>query len=280
MLRGFYTAASGMIAQQRRTELLTNNMSNANTPGYKSDQTSVRAFPEMLLNRMDTNAIPGKNGAGISSSQQVGGLNTGVYIQDVSPLFSQGDLTETSLKTDVSLADGNMPIDEETGMRGTVLFTVQDEWGELRYTRNGNFTLDADGYLTTASGSYVLDSNNQRIQLDNDQYVINEEGVLSQAGREDVRLGIAFSSNPYGQLEKEGDGLYRAAEGIVLPDAYNVNGADFSLKQGFLESSNVDESKTMTEMMMAYRSFEANQKVLQAYDKSMEKAVNEVGRIG
>ena len=58
MFKGFYTAASGMIAQQRRTEMLTNNMANANTPGYKADQSSVRSFPEMLLSRLDYKTIP------------------------------------------------------------------------------------------------------------------------------------------------------------------------------------------------------------------------------
>ena len=58
MFKGFYTAASGMIAQQRRTEMLTNNMANANTPGYKADQSSVRSFPEMLLSRLDYETIP------------------------------------------------------------------------------------------------------------------------------------------------------------------------------------------------------------------------------
>lgn len=60
LLRGFYTAASGMIAQQRRTEMLTNNISNANTPGFKADQSSLRAFPEMLLSSIDQKTIPTK----------------------------------------------------------------------------------------------------------------------------------------------------------------------------------------------------------------------------
>lgn len=81
-------------------------------------------------------------------------------------------------------------------------------------------------------------------------------------------------------MVKEGDGLLRNEAGAALVDVRGVAGTEFSIQQGFLEASNVDVSRTMTDMLTAYRAFEANQKVLQAYDKSMDKAANEVGRIG
>ena len=68
-------------------------------------------------------------------------------------------------------------------------------------------------------------------------------------------------------------------DGEVLPSAYGQAGVTFSMQQSYLEGSNVDSAKSMTDLMTAYRAFEANQKVLQAYDKSMEKAVNEIGRV-
>ena len=80
-------------------------------------------------------------------------------------------------------------------------------------------------------------------------------------------------------MVKEGDGLFRAENGELV-DAYNVNGVQFKTQQGSLEQSNVDAAQTMTDMMTAYRSFEANQKILQAYDTSLQKTVNEVGKIG
>lgn len=93
------------------------------------------------------------------------------------------------------------------------------------------------------------------------------------------RLGICYSDDPSLQLMKDGEGLYKAVNDGDLPSAYAAANVGFSTKQGFLEGSNVDQSRTMTEMMSAYRSFEASQKVLQAYDKSLDKAVNEVGRL-
>ncbi|OCA88858.1 flagellar hook-basal body protein [Pseudobacillus wudalianchiensis] len=277
MFRGFYTAASGMIAQQRRTEMLSNNMSNANTPGYKEDRSSLRAFPEMLLQRIDKASVPVQNKGHIPLGRRVGALNTGVYMQETKPDFSQGDMRETGLKTDVALLDVNIPVNEDTGQRGTVLFKIQGQDGVQRYTRNGNFTLDNAGFLTTASGHYVLDSAGNRIQLNSDNIAITENGQITEDGRPAGQIGLAFAENP-NLLIKEGNGLLRLENG-TLPDVAGRNDVQFQMKQGFLEGSNIDASRTMTDMMSAYRSFEANQKVLTAYDRSMEKAANEIGRV-
>lgn len=279
MFRGFYTVASGMLAQQRRTEMLTNNMANANTPGFKADQSSLRAFPEMLLQRYDEQKVPTVKGLNLPSNHVVGPINTGVYMQETMPKFIQGDLQETGQKTDLALLDILMPQNQDTGFNGSIFFTVQNAAGETRYTRNGDFTLDGQGYLTTGSGHYVLDAAGNPIQLSSDQFTVDGNGYLQGAAGETALLGIGFSENPF-QMVKEGDGLYRTEDGAVLGDARGEAGVEFNLQQGFLERSNVDVSRTMTDMLTAYRAFEANQKVLQAYDKSMDKAANEVGRIG
>lgn len=268
MLRGFYTAASGMITQQRKIDLLTNNMGNSNTPGFKSDQSAIRAFPEMLLQRIDQKNIPVDQPISYSQFKEVGSLNTGVYLQEAIPKFLQGDLQDTDLQTDLAIIDSN-------GKKSNAFFSVRGEDGQIKYTRNGNFTIDQNGFLTTASGLYVLDSRQNRIQLNNDQFEVSEDGTITANGSRVAQLGIAYTNNPE-DLLKEGDGLYRTEGNTALPNA-PIN--QFRLKQGFLERSNVDISQTMTDMLSTYRSFEANQKVLQAYDRSMEKAVNEVGRV-
>lgn len=268
MFRGFYTAASGMLAQQRRTEMLSNNMANANTPGFKEDQSTLRAFPEMLLQHMDQ-----QKGLSARQNQQVGTLNTGVYLQEAIPAFKQGDLKETGLKTDLALIDVMMP------ENSSVLFAVASPNGQTQYTRNGNFTLDAQGFLTTASGRFVLDEGGNPIQLSGEQFVMNENGTITDESGETFRIGVGLTDNA-NRLIKLGDGLYQTEDGNALDNAYNAGNVQFKLQQGFLERSNVDVSKTMTDMLTAYRTFEANQKVLQAYDRSMEKAANEIGRIG
>ena len=279
MFRGFYTAASGMLAQQRRTEVLTNNMANANTPGFKADQTSLRAFPEMLLQRIGQKTVPTEKGLNLPFNQEVGSLNSGVYMQETLPSFMQGDMKETGLNTDLALLDLNLPVNPDTGLSGSVFYTAAGIDGEQHYTRNGNFTLDGEGYLTTASGLYILDDAGERIQLSSDRFTVSEDGVITGEAGETARLGIMYAQNPE-SLRKEGDGLFAVTEESVLENAYNAQNVQFKLQQGYLERSNVDASRTMTDMMTAYRSFEANQKVLQAYDRSMEKAANEIGRIG
>ncbi|MFB1082124.1 flagellar hook-basal body protein [Jeotgalibacillus sp. JSM ZJ347] len=278
MFRGFYTVATGMLAQQRKTEMLTNNMSNVNTPGFKADQASMRAFPEMLLSSLGDSRVPTENGMSSTRMTPVGGLNTGVYMQEAVPLFTQGDLRETGLATDLAILQGNLPVNEETGVPGALFFTLENEDGTDRYTRNGNFALDADGFLTTPGGHYVLDENGARIELENDRFEVTDAGQIVQNGANIARVGVAYSDDPRA-LVKEGDELYRAPEGTVYDSAYEVANAGFTINQGSLERSNVDSARTMTDLMTAYRSFEANQKVLQAYDRSMEKAVNEVGRL-
>ena len=266
-----------MIAQQRRTELLTNNLANAETVGYKEDQASVRAFPEMLLNSYENEKIPVEKSFNISKLRSVGAINTGVYLQEAIPSFAQGNIKETGHRTDLALIDGHLPIDAESGEAGTVLFMVESANGTL-YTRSGNFTLDGSGYLTTASGQYILDENGGRIRLRSENFTVTPEGYIVEDGQQAARLGAAFSASPQGELIKEGNGLYRL-NGGELPSAYETEDVSFTIRQGAVEQSNVDSSKTMTELMTAYRTFEANQKIIQAYDKSMDKAVNEIGRV-
>lgn len=275
MLRGFYTATAGMLAQQRRTEMLSNNLANANTPGYKSDQAAMKAFPEMLLKRVEAGKVPVQNGQSFGTASTVGSLNTGVYLQEMIPQFTQGDLRETGLSSDLALVEEIIPVNGETNTKGMLLFTVQTPNDGLRYTRNGQFTRNENGQLTLA-GNPVLGTNGQPITVASDQFEVTPDGMVRVDGIDQAQIEIVFA-NDTRTLIKEGNGLFRAEDG--LPSAVDNPEISYQLKQGFVESSNVDVSKTYTEMMTAYRAFEANQKVLQAYDRSMDKAVNEIGRL-
>jgi flagellar basal-body rod protein FlgF len=277
LFRGFYTAASGMIAQQRRTEILTNNLANVSTPGYKADETVLRAFPEMLIQRLENQALPGTANKRLPRLSYVGPLNTGAYVQETIPRFQQGDLEETGFSTDMALVNINMP-ENEAGFQGTVFFTLENPAGGILYTRNGNFTLDGAGYLTNAYGLYVLDDQGNRIRLDSDRFQVDEDGWIIQDGAPVARIGVAFAENPLALVKRE-DGNYQWEDG-VLPSAYGQGNMSFLVKQNHIERSNVDLAETMTQLLTAYRTFEANQKIVQAYDRSMDKAVNEIGRIG
>lgn len=272
MLRGFYTATSGMMAQQRKQEVLSNNMTNALTPGYKQDQATLRAFPELLLQRMENTQLPVSSDRKHLTMTEIGAINTGVYVQETIPDFTQGTLRETGTTTDMALIQGAIP-DEE----GMVLFQVQNNDGEIRYTRNGNFTVDGEGNLTTNQGYYVLDANGNPINTDGQAFTVTPEGLL-QLENGEIPIGVSYTANA-NDLIKNGEDLFEVEEG-ALQDARAVAGLQFEIQQGYLESSNVDTGQTMTEMMQAYRAFEANQKVVQAYDRSLDKAVNEIARLG
>jgi flagellar basal-body rod protein FlgG len=198
-------------------------------------------------------------------------------MQEAIPNFLQGDIAQTDIKTDIALLNINVPGNEEN-QNGSIFFNVQNANGETRYTRNGNFTLDGQGFLTSGSGLYILDENNNPIQLTSSDFTVSNEGIVTGSNGEMYQLGVSYTDNPT-ELIKEGDGLYRSQNGEELQNAYTTAEVSFQLKQGFLENSNVDTAKTMTDMMTAYRAFEANQKILQAYDKSMDKAANEIGKV-
>lgn len=277
MLKGLYTATAGMLSQQKRVEMLSNNIANANTPGYKSDQSAVRSFPEMLLNRLEANQSPISNSAAFPMNTAVGSLSTGAYLQELVPQFTQGDVKETGLLSDVALVESVLPVNAETNLKGVLLFPVQIEDGTTRYTRNGHFTVDQNGILTS-NGRPVLATGGGQIQLQGDDYQISPEGVITEDGQIVSQIDVRFEGD-IRNLVKEGNGLYRTADNNDLPSAVGNGEIQYSLKQNFLERSNVDVSRDYTDMMTAYRAFEANQKVLQAYDKSMEKAANEIGRL-
>lgn len=258
MLRGLYTAASGMFAQQRKTDILTNNLANAQTPGFKEDQTSIRAFPEMLLHHI------GQDLSGIKSTNPVGSIHTGAYLQETLPRFIQGDLNQTGIGTDMALMDVG---------EGTAFFTIQT--GEdIQYTRNGQFTIDAEGLLTTSEGWPVLDVAGNEIRVMSDQFTVDQQGNVEENGTFIAQLAIRSTEEPFGLIKGE-SGLYRTDGDELLPLAEN----GYQVRQGFIEKSTVDPMRAMTDMLSAYRAFEANQKIVQAYDRSLEKAVNEIGRV-
>ncbi|RYL95150.1 flagellar hook-basal body protein [Sporolactobacillus sp. THM7-4] len=271
MIRGLYTAAAGMIAQDSREEMLSNNLNNVDTPGYKVDRAKLRTFPEMLVQRL---------GGGIPTPETVGPLATGVYMDETIPDFSQGTVTETGQPTDVALVTSRLPVNPATGAQdGALLFSVRTPGGAVRYTRNGHFTLNAAGLLTDSSGNRVLNTAGQPVRLPSDRFQTAPDGTILVGGTAVDQIGVSYAANT-NQLIKEGSSLFRLNGGGLLPAAAGNPNVDFQLKQGFLEGSNVSADETMTDMMEAYRSFEANQKVLLTLDGTLDKAVNQVGRVG
>ncbi|GIP21790.1 flagellar hook-basal body protein [Paenibacillus sp. J22TS3] len=291
MLRGLYTAAAGMMTQQRLHDTVTQNIANINTPGYKSVNEAARSFPEVLVSLVGGDA-PG--------NRQIGKLNTGVFAEETQPIFTQGDLRETGKMSDFGLESSLSLVDPATGQpypfdesgkyvkqdgsvvyRPQAFFTVQDNDGNVRYTRDGNFHVNAAGELLSSTGFRVLGANGQPLVLNQPIKDLQTDGkgnFLYNGAPTNQQLQITVVESPY-QLTRNGNGVYEAADpqkagirNLAANDAVTV-------RQGSLEGSNVNTAQSMVDLMTAQRAYEANQKVIQFYDKSMDKAVNEVGRV-
>ncbi len=315
MIRGLYTAASGMLAMQRRQESLANNLANINTAGYKQDDGVIRSFPEQLISRIRDKEGPDIAGLPNFTNQSVmiGRLNTGVYMSEALPLFTQGDIMQTDEAYDLALTD-NLPPVEVDGkqVKRSLFFSVAklDDPAQpagpddVRYTRNGQLSVNAAGYLVNADGYYLLDNQNRAIRING---VVDANGDIINAARnvkitplgdvlipdpnapdsyqrinpnENVQVGLKVVTDPH-QLIREGNNVFRWAGQAELTNAADdptLNGY-YAIRQGWVERSNVDASQTVTDMMVALRSYEANQRMLTTLDSTLEKAVNEIGKV-
>ncbi|MBP2109988.1 flagellar hook-basal body protein [Paenibacillus silagei] len=292
MLRGLYTAAAGMVTQQRRHDTATQNLVNLNTTGYKQVDSVSHAFPEVLVTAM--------NGG---TAKTVGRINTGVFAEQSVSQYLQGDLIESgksvdfALSTDLQVPDPENPgtnlafdgsgkyisPDGEVTYRPQAFFTVQDNEGNNLYTRNGSFTVAPTGEVLSSGGFKVLDSNGNPLSLKEpqDSLKVDGEGNLidNDTGQPSgTRIGISVVTRPQ-ELVRDGNGVFHADDAEAADIRFS-NGTDIlQVRQGYLENSNVDATQVTVDMNAAYRAYEANQKVIQFYDSSLQKAVNEVGRV-
>lgn len=277
MIRGLYSAASGMFSLERKQEALSDNLANAQTPGYKKDDMTLRTFPKLFLKRINDMEQIGK-GPQIAQSVPIGVLANGVYAQERVPNFIQGTLVQTDNPLDVAIEDSGIPMVEVNGrqVKPAAFFAVQLPDGTVGYTRNGKWDLDANGNIVTSEGYRVLGANNQPIQITNgvgkENLAINSAGQIIEYPNDPARtrvggqIGIATVENPY-ELRRMGGNVYQSDNPIPIGGA----NAGVSLQQGFVEQSNVDPGQTMTEMMLTLRGYEANQKVVSVYNTSLEQ---------
>jgi flagellar basal-body rod protein FlgF len=277
VIRGLYSAASGMFSLERKQEALSDNLANAQTPGYKKDDTMLRTFPKLMLNRINDMEQIGK-GPQMPGSVPVGVLANGVYAQERVPSFAQGTLVQSDNPLDVAIEDSGVPTVEVNGrqVKPAAMFAVQLPDGTVGYTRNGKWDVDANGSVVTSEGYRVLGANNQPIQIRNgvgkENIAINPAGQIIEYPNDPARtriggqIGVAMVENP-NDLRRMGGNVYQSDNPIPLGGA----NAGVSLQQGFIEQSNVDAGQTMTEMMLTLRGYEANQKVVSVYNTSLEQ---------
>lgn len=254
MIRGLYTAATGMITKQVQMENLTNNIANINTAGFKKDNVAIKSFDEVLLENKD------KYLNGKSFTNKIGKLEFGVGIDETVTSYSQGIIEETGRGLDFAI-------------NGSGFFTVEGTDGEYRYTRDGRFKIDGNGFLTTLNGDKVvgIDTNGIKkfIQVDKSDFKVSPDGFIESSG------GLKFlisSFNNNQDLKKGPSNTYISKS---QPDV-DLNS---KVVQNSIEKSNVDAIEAVTSLITLMRSYESNQKILQQMDETLGKTVNEVGSL-
>ena len=253
MLRGLYTAYTGMLNEQYRMDIMSNNLANVDTTGFKKEGSTSQAYAEVMAVKIkDVSENP-------NTPKRLGNMSLGVKIGETFTDFTQGSLRDTGNTYDLAIGgDGFFNIE----------FTNKAGETSTKYTRDGGFTLTKDGYLVTKDGDYVLGQNG-RIQLSTTagSTVIDENGNIYQDDRLAARLKITeFENTDY--LTHYGETMWDAKEGAVSNDA-----ADPTVYQGYLEMSNVSVVKEMVNMITISRQYEANQKMITTYDESLEKSM-------
>ena len=201
---------------------------------------------------------------GLQNVQRLGTNNPGVKIGENYTDYTQGSFRVTGNTYDLALAGEGFFAIEFTNKAGET---------STMYTRNGQFTLNREGYLVTEDGDYVLDTQSRRIQLNTLlDSEIESDGTITQAGRTVAKIQVADFEN-YNYLEKYGETYYRPVEGAKITQA------DAEVKSGYLEMSNVQVVSEMVNLISITRAYESNQKIIQTYDDTLETAVTQLGRI-
>jgi len=283
LIRGWYTAASGMRAQQWRLDAVANNLANVDTDGYKKETAAFKSFPELLIRRQDDDGVYLHPFGSSDAAPIIGKMGMGVELNELYTVFTQGALKETTSDFDIALD-------------GKGFLSVATPWGE-RYTRNGSFILGKEGFLETKEGYPVLGENGP-IRVKANNFQIDKEGRVwinaAYPDEPDVMVGretnlwedpvlldtlkvVDFELDRY--LKKQGSSLYMESD-YSGPAVVMQEGERPRVFQGFLEAANVDPVVEMVQMIEVNRSYEANQKVIQTEDAALGTLLNQVSKFG
>ena len=255
-MRALSIAATGMMAQQLNVEVISNNIANMNTTGFKRQRAE---FEDLLY---QTTQAPGSSTSAAGNIAPMG-IQVGVGVKPgaVGRITEQGNITQSGNKYDLAISGGGY-------------FQVLLPSGETAYTRAGNLAVNADGQLVTAEGYVVqpaitIPTGATSVAISRDGLVeatIAGQTIPSQVGQ----LELASFVNPAG-LEAQGDNLFKetAASGAPTTATPGVDGLG-TIMQGFLETSNVNAVEEISALIVAQRAYEMNAKVITASDEMLQ----------
>ncbi len=257
MMRALYTSATGMEAQQTNVDVISNNLSNVNTTGFKKQRTN---FQDLVYQESRHPGTPNAQGEEIPVGTEVG---HGTRVSATQKLFTQGSLEETGNPLDLVI-------------EGDGFFQVSMPDGSTGYTRDGSLKMDSQGRLVTADGhpiqpEIMIPEEATDISVTSDgtvSYQMPGEEGMQEAGE----LELVNFTNPAG-LSSQGRNLFSEtdASGPPVPDRPGENGLG-TIEQGFLEMSNVEIVDEMVDMITAQRAYETNSRSIQASDEMLQTA--------
>lgn len=259
MLRGLYTSASGMSAQLIAQEVISNNLANANTTGYKKDMAVNNAFNQLVISRVNDPSRSTNSNKDLDTAPVIGVLGTGVQPAGTFTDYANGALQQTENPFDVAIS-------------GDGFFVIQTPQGE-RYTRDGSFTINTQGDLVTKDGYTVVGRRGNVNVGAGENLSINTDGSVIANGSLVNELMVVIPENKQ-SLHKVGNNLYAVNQGGAVKDAEHVQVA-----QGYLETSNVNVVSEMVNMLSGLRIYEANQKAIQMQDQSLGLLISDIARV-
>ena len=250
MYKGFYNLTSAMLTQGRHLDVLSNNMTNVATPGFKADRYTMAPFEEYMWS-----LVGNKNKVYTDLGQQS-------FITAPSQLytdFSQASFDETGQPLDFAI-------------EGKGYFAVQTDDGTI-YTRNGNFSLDDEGYLCLPGQGRVLSPNEEPILLVTDKFRDDGYGGLyTETGGFLGRVGVFTFEDEEAMLEKNDQALFVAEGG-------GAEAATVAIHNGMLERANVDLVQQMMEMISSERAYQSAAEVIKIYDELINKVTTNMGAL-
>ena len=258
MLRALWTAATGMTAQQENIDVISNNIANVNTTGYKKMRAS---FQDLIYQTVEQPGVPTSDTSQNPTGKQIG---LGTRIAGTYGIFTQGNMIKTDRQLDIAI-------------EGDGFFKIVLPDGTEAYTRDGNFKLDKDGRIVTGMGyplspQITIPPNAVQISISPDGKVvaIMDDNTTTELGR----ITLVKFINPAG-LKRIGNNLYVKTDASGDPIEANPGTQGLGiLRQGFLEASNVDIVEEMINLITAQRAYEFNAKAIRAGDEMLGTVAN------
>lgn len=257
MVKGLFTSWTGMANEQKRLDVVTNNLANAATTGYKKDGVTNQSFRNLLTYKI-------KDVSENYTDKQIGKMSLGVKIGEVYTNYDQGSLRNTGNTYDFAIQG-----------KGLFNVTTTDKDGNqvVKYTRDGSFTMDQNGKLMDVNGNTLMGEGGEIVIPNNAASVtVDESGSIYADGVYVDKVKLTDFTD-YNYLKKQGDSFYLAQDGATQTDSAAT------IIQGYTEQSNVNVVSEMANMIAITRAYEANQKVIQTIDGTLDLAANSVGKV-